>query len=213
MRNPAARAASFAVPIGAGLLLGLAGPVAGKFDNSVCQALSVIFSGGWPWACYAFVVGYLRRSKIESALLAATGLAVGVIAYYVFKDLYPAVPAGLEAGTAGDGVSSRALVWGIAAFIFGAPVGLVGYFARTPGIGGLFFRLLIPLIAYIETTQRLHTETDSRDAIVGTTWSTVRVAACLVGAILVAHAARNWWRERRNRAEDREEADAPADHL
>ncbi|WP_330240000.1 DUF6518 family protein [Streptomyces sp. NBC_00525] len=196
MRNPAARAVPIVVALGAGLVLGLAGPVAGKFDNTLCEALSVVFSGGWPWACYAFVVGLLRRSRIESALLAATGLAVGVMAYYGFKDLYPAVPVGLEAGTAGDGVSSRVFVWGTAAFIFGAPVGLAGNFARTPGVGGLLLRLLIPLIAYIETSQRLHTEADARDAIVGITWATIRVAACLAGAFFVGQAARNWWRGR-----------------
>lgn len=213
MRFPRTRVAPSAVSIGTGLLLGLAGPISGKLDNTVCVTLSVVFSGGWSWACYAFLVGYFRRSKIESALLSSLGLAIGVVAYYLFKDMYPAVPAGLESGASGEGLSSRILVWGIVALIFGAPVGLVGNLARTPGIGGLLFRLLIPLTAYIETSQRLHTEADSQDAIVGITWTVIRVTACVVGASLVGHTVWSWWRDRRNRPEDREGVGAPANHL
>src|ERR1043165_9290064 len=126
MRLSRARVASAPGCVGAGLLLGLAGPVAGTFDNPVCEALNVLFSGGWPWVGYAFLVGYVRRSRAGSALLAALGLLVGVFAYYLFKQLYPALPAGVEAGPAEVGVSPQILVWGAAALLFGAPGGRAG---------------------------------------------------------------------------------------
>jgi hypothetical protein len=80
-----ARAASFAVPLGLGLLLGLIGPTAEHWGRRPGAAVGAVFTGGWPWACYAFLVGYFRRSKIESAVLAPLGLAIGVVAYYLIK--------------------------------------------------------------------------------------------------------------------------------
>lgn len=77
MRFSRDRVASATACVGAGHLLGLAGPVAGRLDNSVCHALNVLFSGGRPWVGYPFLVGCSRRSRIESALLAALGLVVG----------------------------------------------------------------------------------------------------------------------------------------
>ncbi|WUT01063.1 hypothetical protein OHA46_32125 [Streptomyces sp. NBC_00708] len=169
-------------------------------DNSVCEAVNVLFSGGWPWVGYAFLVGYFRRSRIESALLAALGLVVGVVTYYLFKQLYPAIPAGVGAGPSAEvGISPQILLWGTVALIFGAPVGLVGNLARTPGIGGLLFRLLVPLTAYIETNQRLHAEADAQHPVLGFTWAASRAAACVAGAWLVGHTAWHWWRERRGR--------------
>ncbi|MFG2206066.1 hypothetical protein [Streptomyces sp. NPDC048638] len=102
--------------------------------------MDVIFSGGWSWACYAFLVGYFRQSKIESVILAPLGLAIGVVTYYLFKDsILAAAPDGLQAGASGSG--SQIVAWGVLAFAFGAPLGLLGNVARVPGVGGLFFRL------------------------------------------------------------------------
>ncbi|MFB8087437.1 hypothetical protein [Streptomyces sp. NPDC055992] len=160
----------------------------------------MLFSGGWPWVGYAFLVGYSRRSRLESALLAALGLVVGVVTYYLFKQLYPAVPAGVGAGPSAEvGISPQILLWGAVALIFGAPVGLVGNLARTPGIGGLFFRLLVPLTACVETNQRLHAEADPQHPVLGFTWAASRAAACAAAAWLVGHTTWHWWRERRGR--------------
>ncbi|MGA4955503.1 hypothetical protein [Streptomyces lavendulocolor] len=219
MRFTRARVVPVAVSLVAGLLLGLAGPVTGKWDNSVAVAVSTVLSSGWPWACYAFIVGYFRRSKIESALLSSLGLVIGVVAYYLFKDMNPTVPAGMApAVTVPDGMESgtssggQILVWGVAAFVFGAPVGLVGNVARTPGIGGVLFRLLVPLIAFFEATQRLSAEADSQGPIFTVTWNVVRVAACVAAVALVGHTV--WkWRTRRVRADGRTEVTAPARRL
>ncbi|MFD7665592.1 hypothetical protein [Streptomyces sp. NPDC059788] len=195
----------FAASLGAGLLLGLAGPVAGKWNNPACVALGVVFTGGWSWVCYAFLVGYFRRSKIESALLSSLGLAFGVVAYYLFKDLSPAVPVGLESGTSGENLSTRILVWGIAAFALGAPVGLLGNLARVPGIGGLPFRLIIPLVAIFETSMRLTTEGDGQGAVVGVTWNVTRFVAGAVALVLVGHTIWSWWHARRMRSSKADE--------
>ncbi|MDK9497628.1 hypothetical protein QEZ40_002570 [Streptomyces katrae] len=204
--------------LGAGSLIGLVGPVAGKLDNPVCVAVGIVFSSGWPWACYAFLVGYSRRSKIEAALLASLGLAIGVVVYYLFKEMNPAIPAGMESAASvpagmemGSGTSSQGqiVVWGMAAFVFGAPVGLMGNVARTPGVGGLLFRLLVPFIAFFEATQRLNVEAASQGAVFAVTWNVTRVAACVAAVALVGHAVLSW-RVRRSRADGRTEAAAPA---
>ncbi|MFB7983167.1 hypothetical protein [Streptomyces vinaceus] len=216
MRFVHARAASAAVSLGAGLLLGLLGPVAGKWDTPVCVAVGIVFSSGWPWACYAFLVGYFRRSKIEAALLASSGLAIGVVTYYLFKEANPTIPAGVEsAASVPDGMESgtsgagQILVWGMAAFVFGAPLGLMGNVARTPGIGGLLFRLLVPLIAFFEATQRLSVEADSQGPVFSATWNVTRVAACAVAIALVGQTV--WSGRVRRRDGDRPtETAAPA---
>lgn len=191
------RVAPFAASLGAGLLLGIVGPIAGKWDNPVCVTLNLVFSGGWSWACYAFLVGYFRRSKVESALLSSLGLAIGVVAYYLCKAMSPIVPAGLESGASSEGLSSRILVWGVAAFALGAPVGLLGNLARVRGVGGLPFRLIIPLVAFFETSMRLTTEADGQGPVVGITWNVIRFVAGAVALALVGHTIWSWWHPRR----------------
>ncbi|AWW43212.1 hypothetical protein [Streptomyces cadmiisoli] len=195
------RIAPIAAILGAGALLGTVGPFASKFDNLACQAVGVIFSVGWSWACFAFLVGYSRRSRIEASLLASSALAVGVAVYYIFKFLSPDVPAGGHViSGAGDGLSSRALFWGVAAFVFGAPIGLLGSMARTPGIGGLGFRLLVPLIAFFEASLRLTAEVDdSQGRVVEMVWASVRALSAVAVVLLVGHTVWNWWHGRGTR--------------
>ncbi|MEV3870135.1 hypothetical protein [Streptomyces sp. NPDC049906] len=182
------------------MLLGLIGPAAGKWDNDFCAILSLIFSSGWPWGCYAFAVGYCCRSKIESALLASVGLSVGVVAYYAFKDLNPAVPIGEEYVTSSGGPSSMILLWGIFALVLGAPVGVIGNLARMQGFAGLPFRVIAPLIALCETTMRLDVESDGQPPAVIVTWQVVRFAAGVMILALGGHAIWASLRRRRNRS-------------
>lgn len=200
-----------AASLGAGLLLGLIGPLSGKWDNPACVTLNVVFSGGWSWACYAFLVGYFCRSKIEAASLSSLGLTLGVIAYYLFKDLSPAIPGGLESGAAGEGISSKAIWWGVAAFTLGAPVGLFGNLARSSSVGSLPFRLIIPLVAFFETSMRLATEMDGQRAIVGITWNVIQFVAVAVALALVSHTTRNLWHARRTRSSESDECRARGD--
>ncbi|MER5874266.1 hypothetical protein [Streptomyces sp. NPDC002044] len=178
--------------------------MAGKFDNPVCAALNVVFAGGWSWACFAFLVGFFRRSRIESALLSSAALAIGVVVYYLFKALSPAVPLGVAASSGSvsgstSGLSSGILVWGTAAFVLGAPLGLTGNLARTPGFGGLPFRLLIPLIAFYETSMRITGEALGQATVVMVTWQAMRGAAVVAAVALVGHTVRDWRRARLRR--------------
>lgn len=191
-----ARAASFAVPLGLGLLLGLIGPTAEHWGGSPGAAMGAVFTGGWPWACYPFLVGYFRRSKIESVVLAPLGLAIGVVTYYLTKGNLASL-GGLDSSGAG---SSGIALWGVLAFLFGAPLGLLGNLAQVPGIGGLFFRLLIPLVAFYETSMRLEMESRGPSQVVLGTWTTVRFTAVAVAVALVGHTVWGWWRSRRIRS-------------
>ncbi|MFK0043826.1 hypothetical protein ACIQU4_06920 [Streptomyces sp. NPDC090741] len=153
-------------------------------------------------------------------LLASLGLAIGVVTYYLFKDMNPvilpgmkpvtSIPDEMEVGAPGHSSSEgQILVWGIAAFVFGAPLGLVGNVARIPGFGGLPFRLLVPLIAFFEATQRLNAEADSQGPVFAMTWNVIRVAACVAAVALLGHTV--WsWRVRRGRADERTDVAAPS---
>ncbi|MER7824487.1 hypothetical protein ABTX85_18205 [Streptomyces sp. NPDC096097] len=186
--------------LGAGALLGALGALSGKSDSPFFHVTGVVFSGGWSWACFAFLVGYTRRSKIESACLASVGLAVGVVVYYVLKWLSPVAPIGMSSdGIQSDGISAGIIAWGIAALLFGAPMGLFGNLARIPGIGGLAFRLLVPLIAFVETSARLEAEAASAGKFVEVTWDTIRVLAVLAAVALVGHMVWEWVRSARKR--------------
>ncbi|MEV7560814.1 hypothetical protein [Streptomyces sp. NPDC089795] len=186
--------------LGAGVLIGAIGALSGKFDTPIFHVTGVVFAGGWSWACFAFLVGYTRRSKVESACLASSALAVGVVVYYVLKWLSPVAPIGMSAdGMESDGISSGIVAWGIAALLFGVPMGLFGNLARIPGIGGLAFRLLVPLIAFVETSARLAAEADTAGKFVEVTWSTIRVLAVLTALALVGHMVWEWVRSARKR--------------
>lgn len=138
-------------------------------------------------------------------LLASSGLAVGVVTYYVFKDLSPTIPTGLESGVTGGINYSSMLVWGTAAFILGAPLGLLGNLARIPSVGGLPFRLIGPLVALVETSMRLAAEADGQRAAVGFTWNVIRLVAGTVVVTLIIHAIRNRWHSRRTLSAESDE--------
>ncbi|MEU3035021.1 hypothetical protein [Streptomyces griseoaurantiacus] len=195
MQFSGARVASFVVPLGLGLLLGVTGPMAEHGGGGPGAAAGAVFNGGWPWAGYAFLVGYFRRSKIESVVLAPVGLAIGVVAYYMTKGNLASLGGTDSSGAGSSGIA----LWGVLAFLFGAPLGLLGNLARVPGIGGLFFRLLIPVVAFYETSMRLEMESRGPSQVVLGTWTTVRFTAVAVAVALVSHTVWGWWRPRRGR--------------
>ncbi|MFE3762909.1 hypothetical protein ACFXPI_14220 [Streptomyces sp. NPDC059104] len=184
---------------GSGAAIGALGALAGHSDSPPSQAVSLVFSGGWSWACFAFLVGCFRHSKAESAVLASLGLAIGVVVYYVLKALIPVNAIGMDIAVAPSGGDtwSKILGWGTLAFLFGAPLGLFGNLTRIRGVAGLPFRLLVPLIAFFETTMRLDVEAAAAGPAAETTWSAVRVLAVLAAVALVGHTV--WgWRARRD---------------
>ncbi len=192
---------SVALSLAGAVLLGLAGPLAGQFNNPVCHALNVALSGGWPWACLAFLIGYSRSSRIESTLLAASSLLVAVVVYYVFKTLNPAPPIGMTLPAGAMPVSTQNLVsgtivWGAAAFVLCGPVGFLGNLAREPFLRGLPFRLVIPLIAFVETTMRISVESDAAGSVVSTTWQVIRALAVIAAILLLRQAVMEQRRRR-----------------
>ncbi|MDV9199191.1 hypothetical protein [Streptomyces sp. Wh19] len=114
------------------MAIGVLGALGGRFDGPMSHTVGTVFSGGWSWACFAFPVGCFRRSKTEAALPSSSASAIGVAVHYLVKDLNPVAPAGADVAfqPSGGGVWSRIFIWGILAFLFGAPVGLIGNLAH-----------------------------------------------------------------------------------
>lgn len=71
-------------------------------------------------------------------------------------------------------------------------MGLSGNLAATPGVGGLPFRLLVPLIAFYETYWRLRVEAASAGPVAEGTWRTLQVLAVLTAVVLVGHTLWRW---------------------
>ncbi|WP_282795056.1 hypothetical protein [Streptomyces sp. CC224B] len=173
------------------------------FADPACRAVAIVFSEGWSWACFAFMVGYLRRSRLEATLLSSSALTAGAVVYYLSKFLDPAVPDGARVVSQGstDELVTKIVFWGVAALILGAPVGFAGNLARISGPAGLPFRLVIPLIAFYETSDRLGTEIDSHDLVGQVTLNGIRVVAGAAAVALAWHTARAWRRARRGSPE------------
>ncbi|MEU8435958.1 hypothetical protein AB0F18_24195 [Streptomyces sp. NPDC029216] len=178
----------------AGATFGALAPLLGTVGNPAGHAAHLVLSAGWAWAALAFCVGLTRRSKAESVLLAAATLLVAVLAYYLVKlgqgeyltaDLND--PSGGTGQVSWGSFLSKTFVWGLAACLAGPALGWAGNMARNSGFRGLPFRLLVPLIALIESTQRLRVEAALQGAVAGTTWNAVRLVAAAVIIALVAH--------------------------
>ncbi|MEV4190561.1 hypothetical protein [Streptomyces toxytricini] len=190
-----ARIAAVSAVLGAGAVLGLVGALAAQGGGALFRAVGVVFAGGWPWACFGFLVGYVRRSKAESAVLASAGLGVGVVVYYLCKAFSPVTPIGVVVSGEPQAQVNWAgvVMWGAAAVLFGAPLGVSGNLARNPGVAGLPFRLLVPLITFYETSMRLGVE-GTAGAVATAVWSTVRALAVLAAVALAGHTVWRWRR-------------------
>jgi hypothetical protein len=180
--------------LAAGVTLGILAPLLSAVGGSMAHAASLVLSAGWTWAALAFCIGLARRSKIESSILAAASLVVAVIAYYATKmsrgdfrsaDLNDRT--GRATHVDWGSFTSKALVWCIAACVIGSLLGLAGNLARNHGFQGLSFRVLVPVIAIIDTSQRLRYDAPLQGPVSTTTWSVVRLLAAALILVLIGH--------------------------
>ncbi|MFD7438185.1 DUF6518 family protein [Streptomyces sp. NPDC059861] len=182
------------VAVAAGAALGFLAPSLEVLDSPAAHVAHLVLAAGWSWGALAFCAGLARQSRIESAALGAISLIVGVIVYYLTK------LARSQFLTADiievDWSGSKTFFWCLAASFLGVIVGLAGNLARDGGFRGLPFRLMIPLLVIVETTQRLRFEAPLQGPVVGMTWSLERLAAVAAVIVLIAGAAINSRRRR-----------------
>lgn len=180
-----------------GAMLGILAPLLGTVGGSIGNAASLVLSAGWTWAALAFCVGLARKARMESVILASASLLVAVIAYYVTKlshgefltaDLND--PSGGATHVDWYGFLSKTVVWCIVACILGSLFGLAGNLARNRGLRGLPFRVLVPLVAIVDTSQRLQFDAPLQGPVAATTWTVIRLIA--VAAILVLVVITRW---------------------
>ncbi|MFD5284255.1 hypothetical protein [Streptomyces rubrogriseus] len=170
--------------VAAGATLGALAPLFETTSNSPAHVVHLILAAGWTWAALAFCVGVARKSIFESASLAPAALITAVASYYATKTA--------QSASQNDSLS-RALFWSLVAAIVGAFLGVIGNLARSPGLRGLFFRALVPVIAIVETSQRLSAEASSQGTVVGATWNGIRIAAVAILAALLGHTVMRSW--------------------
>ncbi|POX49840.1 hypothetical protein C3488_16305 [Streptomyces sp. Ru72] len=179
----------------AGTLLGILGPLLLTTGGSAGRVASLVLSAGWSWAALAFCVGLARNSRTESVVLAPAALVAAVIAYYATKlrqgqflaaDLND--PTGRTTQVDWSGFLSKTVFWCIVACALGALLGLAGNLARRHGLRGLPFRLLIPLVAVVDTSQRLRFDAPLQGSVATTTWSVIRLVAVAVILAVAGHA-------------------------
>jgi hypothetical protein len=136
----------------------------------------LVLNEAWPWSALAFCVGLACASRVASAALAAVSLAAAVTAYYAVHML-----------TTWAGLLSATVAWGVVALVTGPVLGLAGNLARKRGLCGLPFRLMIPLLAVVETSARLRAEVSVQGPVGETAWTITCLAAVAACAVLVAH--------------------------
>lgn len=136
----------------------------------------LVVNEAWPWSALAFCVGLACASRVASAALAAASLVAAVVAYYA-----------VDAHTTWGGVLSATLAWGAVALVAGPILGLLGNLARMRGLRGLTFRLVIPLLAVVETSARLQAEVSVQGPVGETAWTITRLAAVAACLALAAY--------------------------
>ncbi|MGW1994876.1 DUF6518 family protein [Embleya sp. NPDC001921] len=153
-------------------------------------------------AALAFFVGMPGRSTKRSAGAGVISLVVAVLAYYLtkvaqgeYRPINPDPTAEQNNFVAWGAVWSAIVVWWIVACLLGPALGWIGNISVN-GPYRLPARLLIPIMAIIETTMRLRSEAVAPDSLVTTTWSTVRVLALGVTIAVAAPAVTDRWRRR-----------------
>ncbi|WP_406725660.1 DUF6518 family protein [Streptomyces sp. GD-15H] len=188
---------SAAPAVGAGV--GVLGPLLINATHPVGHAVHLVLSAGWSWAALAFCVGLARKSRAESVVLAAASLVTAVVAYYLTKlgqgaylTLDLGDPAGATPHVSWSDFASKTLSWCVVACVTGPVLGLAGNLARNPGLRGLPFRMLVPLLAVVEMSERLRVESPLQGPVVGATWTVVRLVAVAVLVALAGRAVRAW---------------------
>ncbi|MDX3574396.1 hypothetical protein [Streptomyces sp. ID05-47C] len=185
----------------AGTGLGVLGPLLEAAANPVAHVAHLILAAGWSWAALAFFVGLGCRSRMHSLIFAPIALAAGVMAYYSVKlergQFLQAVA--LEDPSQGAQVSwahflSKIIFWGLAAIFLGLILGLTGNLARSQEAHGTVFRIIIPVVAIVETTMRLRAEGSLQEGITSATWTVTRLVAIavilfLASRLLIARSA------------------------
>ncbi|MFF1714748.1 DUF6518 family protein [Streptomyces sp. NPDC058268] len=176
-----------------GAAIGALGPLLGA-AGSVGHAAHLTLDAGWSWAALAFCVGLARKSRTESAVMAAVSLVAAVLSYYLTKmgqgEFLTANLNDLSGGTTQtdwQGFLSKTLFWCVAACVLGPPLGLAGNLARGDALQRLPFRVVVPVVAIVETSRRIQVEAPLQETS-GTTWSVIRLLAVATVAILIGHA-------------------------
>ncbi|MCQ4044659.1 DUF6518 family protein [Streptantibioticus rubrisoli] len=177
----------------AGGALGVLAPLIGAVGGTSARVADLVLAAGWSWAALAFCAGFSQPSKKRSALLAIASLVIAVVAYYVTKlgqgnflaaDLND--PSGKTTYINWFDFLSKMAVWCVAACILGPLLGFAGNLARNGRLRNLPFRIVVPVIAIIDTSQRLQLDAPLQGPTAAMTWSVIRlIAAASIVAILV----------------------------
>lgn len=181
-----------ALTLSIGVTIGVVSPLLGAVESSIGQAVHLVLDAGWSWAALAFCVGLARKSRTESIVLASASLIVAVVAYYLTKlgqgEFLAADLSDLSGGatyTSWHSFLSKTVYWVTIACVLGPLLGWAGNMARKGGLRGLAFRLLVPVIAVIDTSERLRVEAALQGGVAEATWSAIRLVAVAVILVLV----------------------------
>ncbi|WP_079176692.1 DUF6518 family protein [Streptomyces sp. MUSC 14] len=177
MFSPRSRILAPVAALAAGAALGSLTRLLEANTSSAGRGVYLVLNEAWPWSALAFCVGLACASRVTSTVLAGVSLAAAVTAYYA-----------VDAHTTWGGVLSASLAWGVVALVVGPIGGLAGNLARMRGLRGLPFRLVIPLLAVVETSGRLQAEVADQGPVGETAWTITRLAAVAACLALAAHA-------------------------
>ena len=196
------RILTYASIVAASALLGICAPLLASSGGQVGQAAHLVLSAGWSWAALAFFVGMSGTSKRFSAVAGTIALVGAVVLYYVTKAAQGDYQAADLTDVTGqttyldwNGFLTKVVLWGFFACLLGPLLGIAGNLARASR-HRLPCRLLIPLVAVVESSMRLQNEASVQGDIATTTWAAIRIVAVAAVVVLVSLSVLGGWRRR-----------------
>ena len=184
-----------------GAVFGAVTACLGSSDQPLAAAAQTILVSGWAWAMVAYCFGLLQPRR-KAALTQATGsLLAAVICYYLVQ-LWQGQFMIADLRGEPDSLTvhwysfwSATAAWSAIACVVGPALGWAGHRARRPGIRSLPFRVVIPCVAFIETSMRLAAEAPLRPYAVGAIWTGVRYLSVALLLALTGQAILHSWSE------------------
>ena len=181
-----------------GVLFGALVSFANGGSGAVLESVSLVLGVGWSWAALAFGAGALTARRGYGAVAGVVALVSAVGCYYatdlargVYRYVDESDPTLTRTWTDWAGLRADLTYWWVVALVAGCLLGMLGTGARRRGFVGLLCRLVVPIIAIVDTLSLLRLEVrlgqyDAARPVAIATYSAVGIVAVVAALLLIS---------------------------